>query len=385
MDTIKKIAILGSTGSIGTQALDIIRNNRDKYSVSVLSCAKKISLLEKQIEEFEPEAVITKCEKDAQILSAKYPGIEFSCGEQGLIDGAKLSSNDLVLNSLVGMQGLVPTYEAIKAGKDIALANKETLVSGGDLVMKTAAEKGVKILPVDSEHSAVFQSIQGNKENSIKKVILTASGGPFRGYTLEQLEKVTLSEALKHPNWSMGPKITIDSATMVNKGLEVIEAHHLFNVPASQIDVVVHPQSIIHSMVEYEDRAVMAQLGLPDMRVPIAYAFSYPHRIELHEKSLDLTALGSLTFEKPDLEVFKGLKLAYEALEAGNGAACALNAANEELVAMFLAEKIGFIDIQNNLVKIMEEYQPVSTNNIDDILGLDQNIRRKVRNKCLKP
>ncbi|MBQ4340636.1 MAG: 1-deoxy-D-xylulose-5-phosphate reductoisomerase [Firmicutes bacterium] len=378
----KKIAVLGSTGSIGTQALDIIRNNRDKYEVTVLSCASSIELLKEQIEEFKPEAVVTKYEKDALELSRLYKGTEFSWGEQGLIEGVKLSSNDLVLNSLVGMQGLVPTYEAIKAKKDIALANKETLVAGGNIVMSTAAEMGVSILPVDSEHSAVFQSLQGNEHNKIKRVILTASGGPFRGYTEEMLKNVTVQDALKHPNWSMGSKITIDSATMINKGLEVIEAHHLFGMPGDKIDVVVHPQSIIHSMVEYEDRAVMAQLGLPDMRVPIAYAFSYPERLELKEESLDLTKLGSLTFEKPDLNVFKGLRLAYEALAAGGGAACAYNGANEELVAMFLNGKIGFTDIPNNVERIMEEYVSVSIKNIDDILGLDAEIRRKVKSIC---
>lgn len=382
MSKIKKIAVLGSTGSIGTQALDIIRNNRDKYEVTVLSCASSIELLKEQIEEFKPEAVVTKYEKDALELSRLYKGTEFSWGEQGLIEGAKLSSNDLVLNSLVGMQGLVPTYEAIKAKKDIALANKETLVAGGNIVMSTAAEMGVSILPVDSEHSAVFQSLQGNEHNKIKRVILTASGGPFRGYTEEMLKNVTVQDALKHPNWSMGSKITIDSATMINKGLEVIEAHHLFGMPGDKIDVVVHPQSIIHSMVEYEDRAVMAQLGLPDMRVPIAYAFSYPERLELKEESLDLTKLGSLTFEKPDLNVFKGLRLAYEALAAGGGAACAYNGANEELVAMFLNGKIGFTDIPNNVERIMEEYVSVSIKNIDDILGLDAEIRRKVKSIC---
>ncbi|MBR6700974.1 MAG: 1-deoxy-D-xylulose-5-phosphate reductoisomerase [Firmicutes bacterium] len=380
----KKIAVLGSTGSIGTQALDIIRNNRDKYEVTVLSCASSLELLKEQINEFAPEAVVTKHEKDALELSKQFKGVEFSWGEHGLIDGAVLASNDLVLNSLVGMQGLVPTYEAIKAKKNIALANKETLVAGGDLVMKAASEMGVSILPVDSEHSAVFQSLQGNEHNKIKKVILTASGGPFRGYTEEMLKNVTVQDALKHPNWSMGSKITIDSATMINKGLEVIEAHHLFGMPGDKIDVVVHPQSIIHSMVEYEDRAVMAQLGLPDMRVPIAYAFSYPERLELKEESLDLAKLGSLTFEKPDLKVFKGLRLAYEALAAGDGATCAYNAANEELVAMFLNGKIGFTDIQNNVERIMEEYVSVTIKNIDDILDLDREIRRKVNSICLK-
>ncbi|MDO4482380.1 MAG: 1-deoxy-D-xylulose-5-phosphate reductoisomerase [Bacillota bacterium] len=378
----KKIALLGSTGSIGTQALDVIRNNPDRYEVSVLSCAENTELLEQQIIEFRPEAVVTKHEEDASALSKKYTDIEFSWGKQGLSDAARLTSNDLVLNALVGMQGMVPTYEAIKAGKNIALANKETLVAGGDIIMDTAAKNGVSIIPVDSEHSAVFQSLQGNENNRIKKIILTASGGPFRGYSEDMLRQVKLSDALKHPNWSMGKKITIDSATMINKGLEVIEAHHLFNVPGDKIEVVVHPQSIIHSMVEYEDRAVIAQLGLADMRVPIAYAFSYPNRIVLNEKSLDLTELGSLTFEKPDMKVFKGLRIAYEALKAGGGAPCAFNAANEELVGMFLEGRIGFTDIHDNVERIMEEYAPVPADSIEQILELDAEIRRKVKGKC---
>ncbi len=382
MSEIKSIAILGSTGSIGTQAIDIISKNRDKYRAAVLSCAKNTELLEQQIKENDPDVVVVKEESDALSLCRKYKNIEFSWGKQGLIDAAEYKGSDLLLNSLVGMQGMVPTYHAICSGKDVALANKETLVAGGDIIMSTAAEKGVKILPVDSEHSAVFQSLQGNENNRIKKVILTASGGPFRGYSLEKLKNVRVEDALRHPNWSMGAKITVDSATMFNKGLEVIEAHHLFGVPASMIDVVVHPQSIIHSMVEYEDRAVMAQLGLPDMRVPIAYAFSYPNRIELKEKSLDLAELGSLTFERPDLEVFKGLKFAYDALEAGGGATCVLNAANEELVSMFLGRQIGFTDIQDGVEKILNEYSPGSINSIEDIIGLDEEIRRKVKGKC---
>ncbi len=379
MSNIRKIGILGSTGSIGTQALDIIRKNPERYGVSVLSCARNIELLEQQLKEFKPEQAVTKEEKDARELSKKFPDTAFAFGEEGLKEAAALSENDLVLNSLVGMQGLVPTCSAIEAGTDIALANKETLVAGGDLVMKSAAEKGVKILPVDSEHSAVFQSLQGNECNPYRKIILTASGGPFRGYSRRQLEKVRLQDALKHPNWSMGNKITIDSATLMNKGLEVIEAHHLFDAPPEKIDVVVHPQSIIHSMVEYEDRAVMAQLGLPDMRVPIAYAFSYPERIAMKEKSLDLAELSQLTFEKPDREVFRTLDLAYGALMTGGGACCTLNAANEELVGMFLQEKISFTDIQDRLVDWMSDFAPVKAETMEDILELDRETRIRIR------
>ena len=383
----KTISILGSTGSIGTQALDIIRKNPDKYRVSVLSCASRISDLIEQIKEFRPEAVITKNEEDAAALSAKFPEIDFDFGTDGLINGACHPSGDIVLNSLVGMQGMVPTYHAIKKGKTIALANKETLVAGGDIIMKEAAERRVPLIPVDSEHSAIFQCLQGVKERNLppgttrdfRKIIITASGGPFRGYSLEMLEKVKLSEALKHPNWSMGRKITIDSATLMNKGLEVIEAHHLFNAPTARIDVLVHPQSIIHSMVEFEDRAVMAQLGLPDMRVPIAYSFSYPERIQMEEKSLDLAELGSLTFEKPDTDVFRPLALAYEALETGGGACCALNAANEVLVDAFLNEKIRFTDIQNGLENLMNGYKPQSISSVDDVLELDKEIRLQIK------
>ena len=379
MSKIRKIGILGSTGSIGTQALDIIRKNPERYGVSVLSCARNIELLERQLKEFKPELAVTKEEKDARELSKKFPDTAFAFGEEGLKEAAALSENDLVLNSLVGMQGLVPTCSAIEAGTDIALANKETLVAGGDLVMKSAAEKGVKILPVDSEHSAVFQSLQGNECNPYRKIILTASGGPFRGYSRRQLEKVRLQDALKHPNWSMGNKITIDSATLMNKGLEVIEAHHLFDAPPEKIDVVVHPQSIIHSMVEYEDRAVMAQLGLPDMRVPIAYAFAYPGRIPMEEKSLDLAELSQLTFEKPDREVFRTLDLAYGALATGGGACCTLNAANEVLVGLFLQEKISFTDIQDRLVDWMMDFAPVKADSLEDILELDRETRARIR------
>ncbi|MBQ3390115.1 MAG: 1-deoxy-D-xylulose-5-phosphate reductoisomerase [Firmicutes bacterium] len=375
----KKIGILGSTGSIGTQALDIIRKNPEGYRVNVLSCARNIPLLEEQLREFEPVLAVTKEEIDARELAGRFPKTEFAFGEEGLKEAAALSGNDLVLNSLVGMQGLVPTLSAIEAGKDVALANKETLVAGGDLVMRTAAEKGVKILPVDSEHSAVFQSLQGNESNPYRKIILTASGGPFRGYTREMLKKVTLKDALKHPNWSMGNKITIDSATLMNKGLEVIEAHHLFDAPPDKIDVVVHPQSIIHSMVEYEDRAVMAQLGLPDMRVPIAYAFAYPERIPMEEKSLDLAELSRLTFEKPDREVFRTLDLAYGALQTGGGACCTLNAANEELVGLFLKERISFTDIQDRLVDWMMDFAPVKADTLEDILALDRETRIRIR------
>lgn len=379
----KKISILGSTGSIGTQALEVIRANKDIFEVSALSCAGSLDLLCRQIEEFKPEAVAVKNEKDALSLSGKYRNIEFFFGMEGLKSIASMEGCDMVLNSLMGMIGLEPTLAAIESGKDIAFANKETLVVGGELVMKAAREKGVKLFPVDSEHSAIFQSLQGNRENRIKRIILTASGGPFRGYSLKQLEDVTLKQALAHPNWSMGNKITIDSATMMNKGLEVIEAKWLFDVPIERIQVVVHPQSILHSAVEYMDSSVIGQMGKPDMRVPIAYAFSYPRRLDLEEvtESLDFFSLKEgLTFDSVDTDVFKTIGLACEAAERGGSYPVVLNGANEVLVELFLKERIKFIDIQNSLLKIMEEHDAEYNLDIEGVLEADRRIREEVRN-----
>ena len=299
--------------------------------------------------------------------------------EWGVENAEKLSAGegDLVVNALVGIRGLAPTLAAIEAGKDIALANKETLVTGGELVMRRAAEKGVKILPVDSEHSAIFQCLEAAMGNRPESVILTASGGPFRGYSLEQLENVTLAQALAHPNWSMGRKITVDSASMVNKCLEIIEAKHLFGMAPSEIEVVVHPQSIVHSMVRFTDGAVLAQLGTPDMRVPIAYALDWPKRDTTGAPRLDFAALtGGLTFEVPDTNVFRTIPLAYESLERGGTATAALNGANEVLVAAFLAEKIRFIDIQNTLLKVMDRYENTALNTIEDVFAADAAARR---------
>ena len=374
----KKIAILGSTGSIGTQALDVIRHNRDKYKVTALSCARSLDLLRSQIREFEPLFVSVASEEDARQLSREFRDIVFFCGDDGLTEIASMKESDMVLNSLMGMRGLEPTLAAIEAGKDIAFANKETLVTGGELVMDAVAANGVKLLPVDSEHSAIFQCLQGNKDNKIKRIILTASGGPFRGYTLEQLSEVTLEQALAHPNWSMGDKITIDSATMLNKGLEVIEAKWLFDVPLDKIQVVVHPQSVLHSAVEFEDCSVIGQMGNPDMRVPIAYAFSYPERLDLGDtvESLDLFALDEgLTFHKPDTEVFRTVKMAYEACEKGGSYPVVLNGANEVLVDLFLRNKIKFIDIQNTLEKLLWEHDPVYNMTLEQILEEDHKIR----------
>lgn len=387
----KKISILGSTGSIGTQALDVISHNKDKFQVAALSCAGRIELLKEQIKAFEPEAVSLAREEDAKALAAElrtaaFAGLgrkpEVHWGNEGLKALATMESADLVLNSLMGMRGLEPTLAAIEAGKDIAFANKETLVVGGELVMSAARRKGVKLLPVDSEHSAIFQSLQGNNENAIRRIILTASGGPFRGYSLEQLEQVTLAQALKHPNWSMGSKITIDSASMMNKGLEIIEARWLFDVPIEKIQVVVHPQSILHSAVEYEDGSVIGQMGNPDMRVPIAYAFSYPQRLDLGGSvaSLDYFSLPEgMTFFPADENVFKTIAMAKEASRLGGSYPVVLNGANEVLVDLFLHEKIRFIDIQNNLLKVMEEHVPSYGLSLEGVLEEDRKIREQIR------
>ena len=295
----KKITVLGSTGSIGTQSLEVIKAHPDRFRVEALTCGKNKKKLEEQIEKFRPAFAVTEREEDAHDLMRKFPRTEFSWGEKGLIEAAE-GGCDMVLNALMGMRGLAPTYAAIQAGKDIALANKETLVAGGELVMDAAAKAGVKLLPVDSEHSAIFQCLEGNQNRPVKKILLTASGGPFRGYTKEQLENVTLVQALKHPKWNMGAKITIDSATMMNKGLEVIEARWLFDVEAEKIQILVHPQSIVHSAVEFMDNSVIAQLGVPDMRIPISLALGYPDRLKNGERELDFFGEGSnLTFEKP--------------------------------------------------------------------------------------
>ena len=379
----KRISILGSTGSIGTQCLDVISGNRDRFSVSALSSSKSIELLCRQIEEFSPAAVCVAEEADAAELSKKYSGIEFFHGDEGLRAIAAMEDCDMVVNSLMGMRGLEPTMAAIEAGKDIAFANKETLVVGGQLVMDAVKRRGVKLLPVDSEHSAVFQCIQGSAGNEIRRLILTASGGPFRGYSAEQLKSVTLEQALAHPNWSMGKKITVDSATMMNKGLEVIEAKWLFDIPAEKIQIVVHPQSILHSAVEYCDGSVIGQMGLPDMRVPIAYALSYPERMEMTSsmKSLDFFSLkDGMTFYPADAEVFRTIGLAYEACRIGGSYPVALNGANEVLVDMFLKGKIRFTDIQDTLVKVMEEHRPVQDLDIEGILEEDSRIREKMRN-----
>lgn len=375
----KKIAILGSTGSIGTQALDIIKRNPDKFKVAALTCNSSADKLREQIAEFSPEIAVTGTKEDRDRLAEEFPDTEIMWGTDGLI-AAACCDCDMVLNSLLGISGLVPTYHAIRAGRDIALANKETLVTGGQLIMSEAAKHGIKILPVDSEHSAIFQCLQGNANSRISRILLTASGGPFRGYTAEQLAEVTLQQALRHPRWNMGSKITIDSATMMNKGFEVIEARWLFDVSPEQIQVLVHPQSIVHSMVEFEDTSVLAQLGLPDMRVPIGYAFSYPDRMEYDFPRLDLFEAGQLTFEKPDTEVFRCIGFAYDALNAGGSYPVVLNGANEVLVSLFLQSRIKFTDIQNTLEEVLNRHNPEYNIDLEGILETDRAARNAVIN-----
>lgn len=391
----KKISILGSTGSIGRQALDII--NSDEIDVVAIACGRNIELLSEQIERFKPNIVSVEREEDAKALSTKYSSLEVLWGKEGLNAVAECDA-DLLLNGIMGMVGLEPTYKAILSGKDIALANKETLVAGGKIIMEAARDKGIEILPVDSEHSAIYQCLNtyrnpNTSENVIRRIILTASGGPFRSYSIEELRNVTLQDALNHPNWSMGKKITVDSATMMNKGLEVIEAKWLFDVDFNKIDVHVHPQSIIHSAVEFIDGSIIAQMGMPDMRVPISYAINYGERkniisassngsedkLDNNMKFTDLFEIGNLTFEKPDMSTFKCLAFAYAALEEGKSYPAVLNSANEALVDLFLNEKIQFIDIQNNLESFLEKHQPVELQSIDEIKEMDREVKEKIR------
>lgn len=367
----KKISILGSTGSIGTQTLDIVRINND-VEVVALSAHKNIDLLEKQIREFKPKVVAIWEEADAKILSDKVKDLDVKVcfGMDGLIEVASVCDADIVVTAVVGMIGIEPTIAAIKANKDIALANKETLVCAGHIIMPLAKDMGINIYPVDSEHSAIFQCL--DKNNPIKKILLTASGGPFRGFSKEELENVTLEDALKHPNWSMGKKITIDSATMINKGLEIIEASHLFDVDIDDIEVVIQKESIIHSMVEFKDNGILAQLGTPDMKLPISYAIFFPERRYISEERVDFSKLTTLNFSKPDLDVFEGLKMAISAGKKGGSAPTVLNAANEWAVDKFLNKKIGFTDIGRLIGLAIENHQFKENPSLEDILSLKQ-------------
>ena len=366
----KKVAVLGSTGSIGTQTLDVVRANGD-IEVLGISAGKNIQKLEEQVREFSPRLVAVWDENAAQELAQKIQDTDTKvvAGMDGLLELAAMPDTEILVTAIVGMLGIRPTIEAIRAGKDIALANKETLVCAGHIIMSLAKECNVNIYPVDSEHSAIFQCLNGENRGEIEKILLTASGGPFRGKKRADLENVQLEDALKHPNWAMGRKITIDSSTMVNKGLEVMEAQWLFGVPAEKVQVIVQPQSIIHSMVEFKDGAVMAQLGSPDMRLPIQYALYYPERRELNTERLDFYELAKITFEKPDMETFKGLKLAYEAAARGGNIPTALNAANEVAVARFLDRKIKYLDIPDIIEYAMNEVDYINNPTVEQILS----------------
>ena len=373
MDVRKKIAILGSTGSIGTQTLQVVEEQKD-IQVVALSCGRNIRLLEEQMRKFHPRLVSTWEEKDARELRLATAdlGIPVYSGMEGLIETATVPEADMVVTAIVGMLGIRPTIAAMKAKKDIALANKETLVTAGHIIMPLAKECGVHILPVDSEHSAIFQSLQGNEGNAIHKILLTASGGPFLGRTKEELREIQVEDALKHPNWNMGKKITIDSSTLVNKGLEVMEAKWLFGVDLNQIEVVVHPQSVIHSAVEYEDGAVIAQLGTPDMRLPIQNALYYPTRRSLSGKRLDLFELANLTFEKPDLQTFEGLSLAFEAIKRGGNVPTMYNASNERAVELFLERKITYLQITEMIRETMQSCRVISNPTVEEILETEK-------------
>ena len=378
----KKIAILGSTGSIGTQTLEIVRTNGD-LEVVALAAGNNIDLLEQQIREFRPKlAAVWKEERAAELKSRLGDmDVRVVYGMDGLLEVAAVPESEILVTAIVGMIGIRPTIEAIRAGKDIALANKETLVTAGHIIMPLAKECGVSILPVDSEHSAIFQSLQGGQRKALHKILLTASGGPFRGKKREELENIQVEDALKHPNWEMGRKITIDSSTMVNKGLEVIEAKWLFGVTVDQIQVVVQPQSIIHSMVEYEDGAVIAQLGTPDMKLPIQYALYYPERRYLPGDRLDFGTLSQITFEKPDMETFYGLKLAFEAGRRGGSLPTVLNAANEFAVAMFLDRKIKYLQIPEIIQACMEAHKNIPDPTVEEILKTEQETYEFIKNR----
>src|SRR6185369_3978327 len=382
----KNITILGSTGSIGVSTLEIVAAHPDRFRVVAMTAGRNLELFARQIRQFSPRIAAVASQEDVPRLKELCSGldVEIKGGVEGLIAAATADETEMVVAAIVGAAGLVPTAAAIRARKDIALANKETLVTAGHLFMDMVAEYGVRLYPVDSEHSAVFQSIEGHRSSDIQKIILTASGGPFLNTPVEQLKRVTVRDALNHPNWSMGKKITIDSATMMNKGLEVLEARWLFDTDVEKINVNIHPQSIIHSMVEYVDGCVIAQLGTPDMKAPIAYALSYPERVPTGVQPLDLTQLSGLTFAKPDLERFPCLSLAYRSMSDGESMPAVMNAANEIAVEAFLEGKIGFAHIPELIEMTMDSHQPVALGSISDVLEVDLWSRRCSREFCMK-
>ncbi len=378
----KRIGILGSTGSIGTQTLDIVRNNRD-LQVKALAAGSNAAKLEEQVREFKPELAVMWSQEAAQELKVRLSDTDTKvlCGMEGLLELAVYSQIDVLVTAVVGMIGIKPTIAAIEAGKTIALANKETLVTAGHIIMPLAAERKVPILPVDSEHSAIFQSMHGENRERVSKILLTASGGPFRGKKREELLDITVEDALKHPNWSMGRKITVDSATLVNKGLEVMEAKWLFGVEPEKIQVVVHPQSIIHSMVEYVDGGIMAQLGMPDMKLPIQYALFYPDRRPMEGKRVDFFKLGSISFERPDTDTFRGLAMAYEAIRVGGSMPTVFNAANEKAVALFLEKKIRFLEIYDLIQGAMENHKVIQNPSVEEILESEAAVYDYISNR----
>lgn len=371
----KEVAIFGSTGSIGTSTLNVIRQNKNLFKAKILVAGGNINKLIEQIKEFSPEHVYIKSEDNAKILKELFPELDIYYDDSGMEDISNLVDYDIAVSSLVGVAGLQPTYNMIKNGKDVALANKEVLVTGGNIIMDLAKQTGVNLLTVDSEHSAIMQCLNGEEGNKIDKILLTCSGGPF--FDKEITNSITAEDALKHPTWSMGSKITIDSSTFMNKGFEVIEAKWLFGVEISQIEVVVHRKSIVHSMVQFEDGTITASLAPTSMEIPISYALNYPNRLKNNLQKLDLFEIRDLTFEKPDLNKFKCLKLAYEALENGHSYCIALNAANEILVDKFIHNEIGFLDISNNIEKILDNHKEVAINTVEDVLELDKEIREK--------
>jgi len=374
----KNLSILGSTGSIGTQTLDIVKNNLNEFKVVGLTTNKNIELMKKQIDEFKPEAVAVMDNEKADLLK-KDVDVNVYSGIDGIIKIATLDGVDTVVNSLVGSIGVKPTIEAIKNKKNIALANKETLVTAGSIVMEEVKKNDVKLMPIDSEHSAIFQCINGEKIKDINKITITASGGPFRNFTKEQFEDVTVNDALKHPTWNMGNKITIDSATLMNKGFEVIETHWLYGISYENIEVVVHPQSIIHSLVEFKDNSVISQLGNPDMKLPIQYALSYPNRLSLNIKKLNLMEIKQLTFEKPNFELFPCLNYAYDAGKIGGTMPAVLNAANEIVVTAFLKNKIRFLDIPQLINEMMQEHNVIKKPDLQQILETDRKIKEETQ------
>ena len=383
----KKIAVLGSTGSIGTQTLDVVRNHSDILKIEVLAANNNDELLEKQIEEFAPSIAVLNDKNAYEKLKARYSGkTQLLCGEEGLIEGVVNDKIDTVVTSLMGFAGLRPTMAAIDAGKNIALANKETLVVAGELVMQKAKEKNIEIMPIDSEHGALFQCLHGEDMAKVDKLLVTASGGPFRGKTKEELQNVSVKQCLNHPTWKMGRKITIDSATLMNKGLEVIEAKQLYGVSYDNIQVVVHPQSIVHSMVQYADGSVIAQLASTDMRLPIQYALTYPERMECVAPKLDFWQMQPLTFEKPDTDTFRGLALAYEAGKIGGSMPCVMNAVNEIAVAAFLNEQIRFLDIYDIIEDEMLSHITLVSPKLEDLFEIDaitrQNVKEKLSKRC---